>query len=141
MKFLSPPETPKRLKSMSLHPTPDIKTRSIKQLGNYTLGVEVGSGAFFKVVLGKHILTGETVVIKLLDKKILSHTTEDYELVRQEISILKIVKHKYLLQLYEILQTPQHIFIVMEYSEGKDLKDYILMKTCLHELESLKFFQ
>ena len=139
--FLSPPETPKRSKSMSLHPTTDIDTRLIKQIGNYTLGAEVGSGAFGKVVLGKHYLTGETVAIKILDKMILSQTPEDYELVRQEISILKIVKHKYIVQLYEILQTPQHIFIVMEYCEGKDLMDYILTKTRLSELESLKFFQ
>ena len=139
--FLSAPETPKRSKSMSLHHTIDIDTRAIKQIGNYTLGAEVGSGAFGKVVLGKHSLTGETVAIKILDKMILSQTPEDYELVRQEISILKIVKHKYIVQLYEILQTPQHIFIVMEYCEGKDLMDYILTKTHLSELESLKFFQ
>ena len=139
--FLSAPETPKRSKSMCLHPTTDIDTRLIKQIGNYTLGAEVGSGAFGKVVLGKHYLTGETVAIKILDKMILSQTPEDYELVRQEISILKIVKHKYIVQLYEILQTPQHIFIVMEYCEGKDLMDYILTKTRLSELESLKFFQ
>ena len=139
--FLSAPETPKRSKSMSLHPTTDIDIRLIKQIGNYTLGAEVGSGAFGKVVLGKHILTGETVAIKILDKMILSQTPEDYELVRQEISILKIVKHKFIVQLYEILQTPQHIFIVMEYCEGKDLMDYILTKTRLSELESLKFFQ
>ena len=139
--FLSAPETPKRSKSMTLHPTTDIDTRLIKQIGNYTLGAEVGSGAFGKVVLGKHYLTGETVAIKILDKMILSQTPEDYELVRQEISILKIVKHKYIVQLYEILQTPQHIFIVMEYCEGKDLMDYILTKTRLSELESLKFFQ
>ena len=139
--FLSAGETPKRSKSMSLHPTCDIDTKLIKQIGNYTLGAEVGSGAFGKVVLGKHYLTGETVAIKILDKMILSQTPEDYELVRQEISILKIVKHKYIVQLYEILQTPQHIFIVMEYCEGKDLMDYILTKTRLSELESLKFFQ
>ncbi len=139
--FLSAPETPKRSKSMCLHPTTDIDTRLIKQIGNYTLGAEVGSGAFGKVVLGKHYLTGETVAIKILDKMILSQTPEDYELVRQEISILKIVRHKYIVQLYEILQTPQHIFIVMEYCEGKDLMDYILTKTRLSEIESLKFFQ
>ena len=126
---------------MSLHQTYDIDTRQIKQIGNYTIGAEVGSGAFGKVVLGKHILTNETVAIKILDKMILSQTPEDYELVRQEISILKIVKHKYIVQLYEILQTVQHIFIVMEYCEGKDLMDYILSKNHLTEYESLKYFQ
>ena len=138
---LSFPEIIKRSKSITLHPTLEIDTKTIKQIGNYTIGAEVGSGAFGKVVLGKHILTGESVAIKILDKLILSQTPEDYELVRQEISILKIVKHKYIVRLYEILQTPQHIYIVMEYCEGKDLMDFILSKKHLSEVESLKYFQ
>ena len=138
---LSFPEIIKRSKSTTLHPKLKLETKSIKQIGDYTLGPELGSGAFGKVVLGKHTLTGESVAIKILDKLILSETPEDYELVKQEISILKIVKHKYIVQLYEILQTPQHIYIIMEYCEGKDLMDYILCKHRLSELEALKFFQ
>ena len=117
------------------------QSQPTKQIGNYTLGTEIGSGAFGKVVLGTHILTGESVAIKILDKLILSQTPEDYELVYQEIAILKIVKHKNIAQLYEIMETPQNIYIVMEYCEGKDLMDYILLKTRLGELESLKLFQ
>ena len=101
----------KSMSSLPL-PLPNIDTKIIKQIGNYTLGVELGSGAFGKVVLGKHIITGETVAIKILDKIILNQTPEDYELVKKEMSILKLVKHKYIIQLYEILQTPNHIFIL-----------------------------
>ena len=128
-------------RSMSLLPPPNIDTKIIKQIGNYTLGAEIGSGAFGKVVLGKHIITGETVAIKILDKIILNQTPEDYELVKNEMSILKLVKHKYIIQLYEILQTPNHIFIVMEYCEGKDIMDYILSRNYLTESDSLKYFQ
>ena len=138
---LSFPEILKRSKSITLQPKMNLDTKSIKQIGDYTLGPEVGSGAFGKVVLGKHTLTGESVAIKILDKIILSQTPEDYELVKQEISILKIVRHKYIVQLYEILQTPQHIYIIMEYCEGKDLMDFILSKQHLSEMEALKFFQ
>jgi 5'-AMP-activated protein kinase catalytic alpha subunit len=138
---LSKVEIPKRSKSMSLHPPPEINNLSIKQIGDYALGEEIGSGAFGKVVLGKHILTGEKVAIKILDKMILNQTPEDYELVKKEISILKLVKHKFIVQLYEIMQTAQHIFIIMEYCEGKEIMDYILTKTRLSELESLKYFQ
>ena len=138
---LSFPEILKRSKSITLQPKIELDTKTIRQIGDYTLGAEVGSGAFGKVVLGKHTLTGESVAIKILDKIILSQTPEDYELVKQEISILKIVKHKYIVQLYEILETPQHIYIIMEYCEGKDLMDFILSKRHLSELESLKFFQ
>ena len=138
---LSFPQLLKRSKSSTLHPKINLDTKSIQQIGDYTLGPEVGSGAFGKVVLGKHILTGESVAIKILDKIILSQTPEDYELVKQEISILKIVRHKYIVQLYEILETSQHIYIIMEYCEGKDLMDFILSKQHLSEMEALKFFQ
>ena len=136
-------KTQKRAKSMYLNSTPEIEidTSLIKQIGNYKLGEEIGSGAFGKVILGIHITTGEKVAIKILDKIILSQTPEDYELVRQELNILKIVKHKYIVQLYEILETPQHIFIIMEYCEGQDIMDYILTRSRLSEDESLKYFQ
>ena len=117
----------------------DIK--SIKQIGNYHINSELGSGAFGKVYLGKHIPTSIPVAIKILNKFLLNQTPEDYELVNQELSILKIVKHRYIAQLYEIIETPQHIFIIMEYCEGKDLMDYILRKNKLSEIESNKFFR
>ena len=138
---LSKVEIPLRSKSMTNHQPSEIDILSIKQIGDYILGEEIGSGAFGKVLLGKHILTEEKVAIKVLDKMILNQTPEDYELVKKEISILKLVKHKYIVQLYEILQTAQHIFIIMEYCEGKEILDYILTKNRLTEKESLKYFQ
>ena len=138
--FLNVEPILKRSNSMFLHPPPDIDLKVLKQIGDYTLGTELGSGAFGKVVLGKHILTNEPVAIKILDKMILSHTPDDYQSVKQEINILKSVKHKHIVQLYDVLQTPRHIFIIMEYCEGKDLLDYILTKSKLSEEESLKYF-
>ena len=108
-----------RAKSMFLHPSPDIDIKVIKQIGDYSLGAELGSGAFGKVVLGKHILTNELVAIKILDKIILSQTPDDYLSVKQEINILKSVKHKHIVQLYDVLQTSRHIFIIMEYNISK----------------------
>ena len=126
---------------MFLHPSPDIDIKVIRQIGDYSLGIELGRGAFGKVVLGKHILTNELVAIKILDKILLNHTPDDYQSIKQEINILKSVKHKHIVQLYEVLQTSRHIFIIMEYCEGKDLLDYILTKSKLSEEESLKYFQ
>ena len=118
----------------------DIEISKLKQIGNYQLGQEIGSGAFGKVILGKHIPTDEKVAIKVLDKIILNETPEDYKLVKQELSILKIVKHKYIVRLYEIIETPRHIFIIMEYCDGGDMMNYILTRGRLTETESLKFF-
>ena len=72
----------KRSNSMFLYPSPDIDIKVIKQVGDYSLGTELGSGAFGKVVLGKHILTNELVAIKILDKFILNNTPDDYQSVK-----------------------------------------------------------
>ena len=79
----------KRSNSMFLHPSPDIDLKVLKQIGDYTLGTELGSGAFGKVVLGKHILTNEPVAIKILDKMILSHTPDDYQSVLLDYILTK----------------------------------------------------
>ena len=59
---------------MFLHPSPDIDLKVLKQIGDYTLGTELGSGAFGKVVLGKHIYTNEPVAINFLQNDIKSYS-------------------------------------------------------------------
>ena len=86
-------------KSMKLFPKVFIDSNISNKIGNYILDTELGRGAFGKVVLGKHIITGEKVAIKILNKIILRQTPDDYELVKKEMSILKLVKHKYIVQL------------------------------------------
>ena len=39
----------------------------------------------------------------------------DIERVQRELHILKIVRHPNIIMLYDILETPKHIFLVMEY--------------------------
>ena len=118
----------------------DVEILNLKKIGNYRLGKQIGSGSFGKVIIGVHILTEEKVAIKILDKLILNKTPEDYQLVKNELSILQIVKHKNIIRLYEILETTRYIFIIMEYCED-DIMNYILSRKCLSEKESLKFFQ
>jgi 5'-AMP-activated protein kinase catalytic alpha subunit len=66
------------------------------------LGKTLGEGTFGKVKLATHILTGEKVAIKMLEKqKIVDQS--DIERVTREIQILKQVRHPNLVQLYEVL--------------------------------------
>ena len=44
------------------------KKTKLKQKGNYILESTIGQGAFAKVKLAKHIITGEKVAIKILPK-------------------------------------------------------------------------
>jgi len=48
--------------------------------------------------------------------------------VRREINILKLCTHPHIIRLYEVIDTPSDIFVVMEYVSGGELFDYIVAK-------------
>ena len=112
-----------------------------KQIGDYILEDEIGSGGFAKVVQGIHIPTGEKVAIKVLNKLQLMEDPENLKRVEREIQILKLVKHKNIIKLYEVMETPQKIYLVMELCEGGELFDYIVDKERLDENQACLFYQ
>ena len=101
-------------------------------MGNYSIGATLGEGTFGKVRRGQHDATGETVAIKILEKSKIVEAA-DIERVMREIKILKRVKHENVIQLYEVIDTPQQIYLVMEYLNGGELFDYIVRKQRLSE--------
>ena len=116
------------------------KSSKEKSLSQFVMGQKLGEGMFGKVRLATHILTGEKVAIKILEKaKILEQA--DKIRVEREIRILKQLKHTNIIQLYSVIQTTTTIYLVMEYSPGKELFDYIVNKRRLSESESCEFFQ
>ena len=103
------------------------------------MGKTLGEGTFGKVKLATHILTGEKVAIKILEKERIVEVA-DVERVSREIHILKLVRHPHVIQLYEIIETPRQIFLVMEFINGGELFDYIVKNNKIAELEACKIF-
>lgn len=111
-----------------------------KNLGTFILGQKLGSGTFGIVRLATHIITGEKVAVKILDKhKILREA--DKRRLEREIKILKILRHNNIVHLYNVIQTTSTIYLVMEYVDGNELFEYIVHKRRLSELEACKFYQ
>ena len=61
--------------------------------------------------------------------------------VEREIKILKLLRHNNIIQIYQIIQTRSNLYLIMEYSSGGELFDYIVLKRRLNELEACRFFQ
>ena len=61
--------------------------------------------------------------------------------VKREIKILRLFMHPHIIRLYEVIDTPADIYVVMEYVKSGELFDYIVEKGRLHEEEARHFFQ
>jgi 5'-AMP-activated protein kinase catalytic alpha subunit len=110
-----------------------------KVIKQYVLGKTLGKGTFGKVKLATHSLSGENVAIKILEKSKI-RDIGDIERVSREIHILKLIRHPNIIQLYDIIETPKTLFLVMEYADGGELFDYIVRHTRLKEKIAVRYF-
>ena len=99
----------------------------------------IGEGTFGKVMLGIHLPTQEKVAIKILEKEKIEDEG-DRERILREIQILKLLKHPNIVQLYEIFEDEQRLYLIMEYAENGELFDYIVSKGKIKEIEACKFY-
>ena len=109
--------------------------------GQFILGEEIGKGTFGVVRIATHIITGEKVAVKMFDKDKISSDESEKKRLEKEIKIIKVIRHRNIVQLYNVFQTSSTIFIVMEHIHGKELFEIIVKKKKLSELESLFYFQ
>jgi len=119
-------------------PSAQVRPRA-KSIGHYVLGKTVGEGTFGKVKLGTHILTGERVAVKVLEKERIVDVA-DVERVAREVHILKLIRHPHVVQLYEIIETRRQLYLLMEYASGGELFDYIVANGRVQEPEACRFF-
>ena len=112
-----------------------------RQIGDYLIKDLIGTGGFAKVYRAIHIPTKETVAIKIINKEELFQEDINRKRLLLEISSLKKVKHKNIIKLYEIMETPETIYLVMEYCNNGELFDFIVDKKNLDEKQACTFFQ
>jgi len=111
------------------------------RIGKYRLDKTLGKGTFAKVKLGYHEITGYKVAIKILNREAMRAQSGMEAKTKREIQILKQFRHPHIIKLYEVIETPTDIFMVMEYVSGGELFDYIVRHGRLSEDEARKFFQ
>ena len=105
---------------------------------NYIVKETIGSGGFAKVKLGEHRQTGEPVAIKIMDKAGLG---EDLPRARLEVETLKKLRHQHICQLYQVIETEEKIFMILEHAPGGEVFDYIVARDRLKEPEARQFFR
>ncbi|CAI9770746.1 unnamed protein product [Fraxinus pennsylvanica] len=85
----------------------------------YELGKLLGCGAFAKVYHARDLRDGQSVAIKVINKKRLSINLMGN--IKREISIMHRLNHLHIVKLYEVLATKTKIYFVLEFVKGGEL--------------------
>ena len=87
----------------------ETNDNNTKKETQFILGKKIGQGTFATVRLATHIKTNETVAIKILDKE----KMKEIDKIRsnREIKILKKIRHRNIVHLYNDINTEKLIYL------------------------------
>lgn len=105
----------------------------------YEVGRFLGKGTFAKVYHARNLKTTQSVAIKVIDKEKVLRVGL-VEQIKREISVMRLVRHPHVVQLYEVMATKTKIYFVIEYVKGGELFNKIA-KGKLKEDEARNYFQ
>ncbi len=115
--------------------------KKIEKIKNYQIEYTIGKGGYGKVKLATHTITNQEVAIKILEKSAIKNE-KDIIKINREIKMLKQLNHPNIIKLYEIVETQNKFYLIMEYSEGGSLYNYITAaRRIKEEKASFLFYQ
>ncbi|XP_061195127.1 probable serine/threonine-protein kinase DDB_G0277165 [Saccostrea echinata] len=120
------------------HSTPET-TEKKKKVGNYILGKTLGEGSFAKVRQGIHLIAHEKVAVKVVSKKALLVRDFVRKNVRREAIVLQKLSHPNIIRMYEVMETENSYYLVLEYADCGEFIKYLSIKKCLPENECKKY--
>jgi len=89
-------------------------------MGRYEIGRQLGQGNFAKVYYARNLTSGQVVAIKIIDKDKITRVGLIVQ-IKREISIMRLVRHPSVLQLFEVMASKSKIYFVLEYAKGGEL--------------------
>ncbi|ETB57751.1 CAMK protein kinase [Plasmodium yoelii 17X] len=102
----------------------------------YEIHEQLGQGKFSTVYRGINKQTNSEFAIKVINNR--SVSIYEKELLRSEISILRLLRHPNVIFLKEIINTKETLYISMELVKGGELYDFLLSETRLSEIHANK---
>ncbi|CAI4224758.1 unnamed protein product [Auanema sp. JU1783] len=108
-------------------------------VGKYKLLKTIGKGNFAKVKLAKHTITGQEVAIKIIDKTALNPSS--LQKLFREVKIMKQLDHPNIVKLYQVMETEQTLYLVLEYASGGEVFDYLVAHGRMKEKEARAKFR
>mmetsp|Transcript_7086 Transcript_7086/g.6937 ORF Transcript_7086/g.6937 Transcript_7086/m.6937 type:complete len:472 (+) Transcript_7086:1-1416(+) len=109
---------------------------------NYNIGKLIGQGAYATVKLAVHKVNNRKYAIKTYEKYRLLDPQRKKN-VSREIKILEKLSHSSIVKLFEVIDTPKHLHLVLEYVPGCSLHGYLKKRPDrkLEEAETKRIFR
>ncbi|XP_067853922.1 serine/threonine-protein kinase H1 homolog isoform X2 [Heptranchias perlo] len=103
----------------------------------YDIKALIGRGSFSRVVRVEHKSTKQPYAIKLIETKY----KEGREVCESELNVLRRVRHTNIIQLIEVFETQERVYMVMELATGGELFDRIIAKGSFTERDATRVLQ
>ncbi|EAY07571.1 CAMK family protein kinase [Trichomonas vaginalis G3] len=100
----------------------------------------IGLGAFAKVYLAVDTRTLEKCAVKVIPKINPEDRTDQTKRIKNEIEIHKVLRHPFIVQLYDVIETPENFYLIMEYVDGCSLIDDVNTNGLYTESEAANIF-
>ena len=94
------------------------------KIDDYLITKELGKGSYAVVKLAMHKNTKNKYAIKIYSKQSLIDP-QKRSIVKNEINILKQIDNKFIMKLYEVIDTSSNLYLVLEYINGINLLEII----------------
>jgi len=112
-----------------------------KKISHYILETIIGKGSFAVVYRGISELTNDFVAIKVTKKEAMNKQPQLRQLIQSEVNILHQCSNENVVQLIDYIETNVACYLVMEYCNEGDLRNYIRSRDHLSEAEATVFLK
>ena len=117
------------------------KSKSRVVIGDYQMLKLLGEGTTAKVFLAEHSQTQGKIAIKRIRIDFINENSSNREYFFNELQIMNKLKHPNLLHCYELYQTSNNFYILMEYCDGGSLKHLRGAKGGLPEGQAMTYMR
>lgn len=123
-----------------------------KMIGAWKLGKTIGKGSSGRVKIARNTTTGEYAAVKIVSKQALISSRMSMTGMREqadkillsierEIVLMKLIDHPNVLSLYDVWETSNELYLILEYVQNGELFDHLVAKGRLSMQEALMYFQ
>ncbi|XP_030588335.1 serine/threonine-protein kinase H1 homolog [Archocentrus centrarchus] len=103
----------------------------------YEIKALIGRGSFSRVVRVEHKSTRQPYAIKMIETRY----REGREVCESELCVLRRVRHTNIIQLMEVFETAERVYMVMELATGGELFDRIIARGSFTERDATRVLQ